>query len=91
MVQWEQAFDVLGVAKTTASTSTTSTTTALNTMPQALRKLSAQAEDLGAANLGDLEGFAKDMSEDVSKLRQVSEVAVIMRVLHPFLYLNYHV
>ncbi|CAN0069157.1 unnamed protein product [Ectocarpus sp. 6 AP-2014] len=37
---------------------------------EALRKLSAQAEDLGAANLGDLEGFAKDMSEDVSKLRQ---------------------
>ncbi|CAM9121880.1 unnamed protein product [Ectocarpus sp. 8 AP-2014] len=37
---------------------------------EALRKLSAQAEDLGAANLGDLEGFAKNMSEDVSKLRQ---------------------
>ncbi|CAM9187232.1 unnamed protein product [Ectocarpus sp. 12 AP-2014] len=37
---------------------------------EALRKLSAQAEDLGAANLGDLEGFAKDMSEEVSKLRQ---------------------
>ncbi|CAB1119539.1 unnamed protein product [Ectocarpus sp. CCAP 1310/34] len=37
---------------------------------EALRKLSAQADDLGAANLGDLEGFAKDMSEEVSKLRQ---------------------
>ncbi|CAM9697464.1 unnamed protein product [Ectocarpus sp. 4 AP-2014] len=37
---------------------------------EALRKLSAQAEDLGAANLGDLVGFAKDMSEEVSKLRQ---------------------
>ncbi|CAM9731147.1 unnamed protein product [Ectocarpus fasciculatus] len=37
---------------------------------EALSKLSAQAEDLGAANLGDLEGFAKDMSEEVSKLRQ---------------------
>lgn len=64
------------------------TATALNTMPQALSKLSAQAEDLGAANLGDLEGFAKDMSEEVSKLRQASKAAITPAV-HPFLHLNY--
>lgn len=38
---------------------------------QALGKLSAQAEEVGAANLGDLDGFIKDMSEEVCKLRQV--------------------
>lgn len=38
---------------------------------QALGKLSAQAEEVGAANLGDLDGFIKDMSEEVRKLRQV--------------------
>ena len=40
-------------------------------VPQALGKLSAQAEEVGAANLGDLDGFAKDMTAEVCKLRQV--------------------
>lgn len=38
---------------------------------QALGKLSAMAEEIGAANLGDLEGFARDMSEEVLQIRQV--------------------
>lgn len=29
------------------------------------------AEEIGAANLGDLEGFARDMSEEVRQIRQV--------------------
>lgn len=39
--------------------------------PQALAKVSAQAEEIGAANLGDLEGFALDMSTEIEKLREV--------------------
>ena len=38
---------------------------------QALGKLSAQAEEVGAANLGDLDGFAKEMTAEVDTLRQV--------------------
>lgn len=40
-------------------------------IPQALAKLSKQAEEVGAANLGDLEGFANEMSEEVSQIREV--------------------
>lgn len=38
---------------------------------QALRRMSVQAEYTGAANLGDLEGFADEMSEEVNRLREV--------------------
>eukprot|EP00903_Cladosiphon_okamuranus_P020056 g18422.t1 len=46
---------------------------------EALGKLSAQAEEVGAANLGDLDGLANEMSAEVEKLRQTGN-----RDLPPF-------
>lgn len=39
---------------------------------QAFGKLSAQAEEVGAANLGDLEGFTRDMAKELRRMRKVS-------------------
>eukprot|EP00752_Nemacystus_decipiens_P012424 g11006.t1 len=51
---------------------------------EALGKLSAQAEEVGAANLGDLDGFAKEMSAEVDILRQgVAESMRSKSKLHP--------
>ena len=41
---------------------------------QALAKVSAQAEEIGAANLGDLMGFTLSMSKEVEQLREVLHV-----------------
>lgn len=45
---------------------------------QALRRLAVQAEDIGAANLGDLEGFARDMALEVHILRQVCDTTTAL-------------
>lgn len=34
--------------------------------------MTTKAEELGAANLGDLEGFARDMSSEAHQLREVN-------------------
>lgn len=43
---------------------------------QAFGRLSAQAEEIGAANLGDLEGLALDMSEEIRQICDVSNVGI---------------
>ncbi|CAM9486976.1 unnamed protein product, partial [Scytosiphon promiscuus] len=50
---------------------------------EALGKLSAQAEEVGAANLGDLEGFAQDMSTEVRQLQQDVAESMITRSRYP--------
>eukprot|EP00904_Undaria_pinnatifida_P008388 jgi/Undpi1/467/HiC_scaffold_1.g00463.m1 len=39
---------------------------------EAFGKLSSQAEEVGAANLGDLEGFTRDMAKDLHQMRKVA-------------------
>ncbi|CAN0377232.1 unnamed protein product [Ascophyllum nodosum] len=46
----------------------------------ALAKVSAQAEEIGAANLGDLMGFTLSMSKEVEQLREMVAEAIQPRL-----------